>query len=129
MEIEEKNYTQNKIISYNIDGQNKNQQNTIQQNENAQNFVKKNAYNEFLNKINKSLKNQKDDRFSGTITIRTSYDKTKQYNVQNSNLSNNNEINNTMNNSGNNNISINLENQQNYDNNDKRKKHLKTRCL
>ena len=116
MEIEEKNYTQNKIISYNIVGQNKNQEDV-----NVQKFLKKDAYNEFLNKINKSLRNQKDNRLSDTVTIRTSYDKTKQYSEQNNNLLNNNEINSTINSSGNNNIAINLQNQQNCDNNDKRK--------
>ena len=116
MEIEEKNYTQNKIISYNIGGQNKNQEDV-----NVQKFLKKDAYNEFLNKINKSLRNQKDNRLSDTVTIRTSYDKTKQYSEQNNNLLNNNEINSTINSSGNNNIAINLQNQQNCDNNDKRK--------
>ena len=112
MEIEEKNFNQYKDISNKEYSQNNKQQNSNQ--DNLLKKDKKDAYNEFLSKISKSLKAPQDKKnISQNITFRTSYDKTKQYNEQGTHILNNNEIN-PMKNTSNSNYSINIQTQQQY---------------
>ena len=128
MEIEEKLYEQYRDTPYKIENPNQNQQILNLNDKNMENIKKPDAYNEFLKRINQSIKEPEGRRLTDNITLNTTIDGSTKNNDKESFLLNNNSFNNDKNaeiknNSFKNDISLNLkaQNKSNNNKNEKRK--------
>ena len=94
MEIEENMYAPNGNISKNLESSSINQY-VIEKEAKNKKILKNNAYNELLDRITKSTKcfKEPNSRYSDSIILRSSYDKIKRSNEQNSTFYKTNSIN------------------------------------
>ena len=94
MEIEENMYSPNGNISKNLESSSINQY-VIEKEAKNKKILKNNAYNELLDRITKSTKcfKEPNSRYSDSIILRSSYDKIKRSNEQNSTFYKTNSIN------------------------------------